>query len=163
MSGTTRVGIGWDVHRLVAGRKFVLGGIVIDHPKGPEGHSDADPLFHAVADAVLGAAGLGDLGERFSPSDPKWKDADSGSLLSHCLAEARSVGLNPAQADCIVILEEPHLGAHKEAIRRSVAQALGLADTAVNVKAKTAEGIGAVGAKEAIEAHALVVMERSRP
>jgi len=158
-----RVGIGWDLHRLEAGRKFLLGGVPLPHPKGPAGHSDADPLLHAVADAVLGAAGLGDLGDRFPPSDPKWKDADSRALLRDCLAAARSLGWAPAQADCTVVLEEPRLGPHKEAIRRSLATALGLPKSAVNVKAKTAEGLGPVGAGEAVEAHAVVVLEPVRP
>jgi 2-C-methyl-D-erythritol 2,4-cyclodiphosphate synthase len=158
-----RVGIGWDLHRLEAGRKFVLGGVAIPHPKGPAGHSDGDPLLHAVADAVLGAAGLGDLGDRFPPSDPKWKDADSRALLRECLAAARVLGFAPAQADCTVVLEEPRLGPHKDAIRKSLATALGLPKSAVNVKAKTAEGFGPVGAGEAVEAHAVVVLETVRP
>ena len=158
-----RVGIGWDLHRLEAGRKFVLGGVHIAHRSGPAGHSDGDPLLHAVADAVLGAAGLGDLGDRFPPSDPKWKDADSRALLRECLAAARTLGFVPAQVDCTVVLEEPRLGPHKDSIRKSLATALGLPKSAVNVKAKTAEGLGPVGAGEAVEAHAVVVLETVRP
>jgi 2-C-methyl-D-erythritol 2,4-cyclodiphosphate synthase len=163
MSGGTRVGIGWDLHRLVPGRKFVLGGVAIPHAKGPAGHSDGDPLLHAFADAVLGAAGLGDLGDRFPPGDARWKDADSRVLLRDCLGAARAVGLVPVQADCTVVLEEPRLALHKVAIRASVAASLGLPDTSVNVKAKTAEGLGPVGAGEAVEAHAVVVMKRTGP
>ena len=161
MSGGVRVGIGWDLHRLVAKRPFLLGGTRIPHGSGPEGHSDGDPLLHALADAVLGAAGLGDLGERFPPTDPKWKGADSRLLLRECLGAARAVGLAPVQADCTVVLEAPRLGPHRAALRASVAACLGLAETAVNVKAKTAEGLGPVGKGEAVEVHAVVVMERS--
>lgn len=153
-----RVGVGWDLHRLVPGRKFLLGGVELPGPRGPVGHSDADPLLHALTDAVLGAAGLGDLGDHFPPSDPRWKDADSRVLLASALEQARGRRLAPENADCIVVLEEPRLGPFKAAIRRSLAAALGLPETAVNVKAKTAEGLGPVGAGEAVEAHAVVLM-----
>jgi 2-C-methyl-D-erythritol 2,4-cyclodiphosphate synthase len=155
-----RVGLGWDLHRLVPGRKFILGGVEIPHTRGPIGHSDADPLLHALADAVLGAAGLGDLGDRFPPSDPKWKDADSRLLLATALEEARGRHLAPVNADCTVVLEEPRLGPFKASIRKSLAEILGLPEEAVNVKAKTAEGLGAVGTGEAVEAHAVVLMGR---
>jgi len=155
-----RVGIGWDLHRLVAGRKFVLGGVTIPHSRGPLGHSDADPLLHALADAVLGAAGLGDLGEHFPPSDPQWKDADSRVLLAKALELARGRGLVPVNADCIVVLEEPRLAPFKALLRKSVAEAMGLAEEEVGIKAKTAEGLGPVGAGEAIEAHAVVLLGR---
>ena len=163
MSVGVRVGIGWDLHRLAPGRRFPLGGVEVPHSKGPEGHSDGDPLLHAVADAVLGAAGLGDIGDRFPPTDPKWKGADSRALLKECLAAARALGWAPAQADCVVVLEQPKLGPHKDAIRKSVATALGLPGSAVNFKAKTAEGLGPVGAGDAVEAHAVVVLEPVRP
>ena len=155
-----RVGIGWDVHRLVAGRRFVLGGMEIPAPRGPIGHSDADPLLHAICDAVLGAAGLGDIGEHFPPSDPKWKDADSRVLLEKTLEAARARKLRPGNVDCIVVLEEPRLGPHKAAVRKSLAALLGLDEAAVNVKAKTAEGLGPVGAGEAVEAHAVVLLRQ---
>ena len=155
-----RVGIGWDVHRLVPGRKFVLGGVEIPGPRGPLGHSDADPLLHALADAVLGAAGLGDLGDHFPPADPKWKDADSRVLLAKALEAARAAGFAPVNADATVVLEEPRLAPFKASIRRSVAAAMGLPESAVNVKAKTAEGLGPVGAGEAVEAHAVVLLGR---
>ena len=161
--GASRVGIGWDLHRLEAGRRFLLGGAALPHSKGPAGHSDGDPLLHALADAVLGAAGLGDLGERFPPSDPRWKDADSARLLADCLAAAKAKGLVPLQADCIVVLEEPRLGPHRGAIRASMARALGLPESAVNLKAKTAEGLGPIGAGDAVETHAVVVMGPARP
>ena len=153
-----RVGLGWDLHRLVPGRKFVLGGVEIPHSRGPLGHSDADPLLHALADAVLGAAGLGDLGDHFPPADPQWKDADSRLILAKALEEAKGRGLVPVNADCIVVLEEPRLGPFKASVRKSVAEALGLPEAAVNVKAKTAEGLGAVGTGDAIEAHAVVLL-----
>jgi 2-C-methyl-D-erythritol 2,4-cyclodiphosphate synthase len=155
-----RVGIGWDLHRLVPGRRFVLGGLEIPSPRGPLGHSDADPLLHALADAVLGAAGLGDLGDRFPPTDPRWKDADSRDLLARALEEARAAGYVPVNADCIVVLEEPRLAPFKASLRKSVAAAMGLPEGDVNVKAKTAEGLGAVGAGEAVEAHAAVLVAR---
>ena len=155
-----RVGIGWDLHRLVPGRKFVLGGVAIPHSRGPIGHSDADPLLHAIADAVLGAAGLGDLGEQFPPSDPQWKDADSRILLAKALEMARGRGLAPENADCVVVLEEPRLGPFKASIRKALAEVLGIPEEAVGVKAKSAEGLGPVGAGEAVEAHAVVLMRQ---
>ena len=156
----TRVGIGWDLHRLVPGRRFVLGGVEIPHARGPIGHSDADPLLHALADAVLGAAGLGDLGDHFPPADPKWKDADSRALLGKALEAARAAGFSPVNADCIVVLEEPRLGPFKASLRKSVATCMGLPEADVNVKAKTGEGLGPVGAGEAVEAHAVVLMAK---
>jgi len=155
-----RVGIGWDIHRLVPGRKFLLGGVEIPHARGPLGHSDADPLLHALTDAVLGAAGLGDIGDHFSPADPQWKDADSRVLLGKALEAAKAAGFVPVNADCIVVLEEPRLAPFKAAIRRSVASAMDLPEKDVNVKAKTAEGLGPVGTGEAVEAHAAVLMGR---
>jgi 2-C-methyl-D-erythritol 2,4-cyclodiphosphate synthase len=156
----TRVGQGWDLHRLVPGRKFVLGGVEVPSPRGPRGHSDADPLLHALADAVLGAAGLGDLGDHFPPADPKWKDADSRDLLRRAVEAARAAGWAVGNADATVVLEEPRLAPFKAAIRRSVAAALGVPEEAVNVKAKTAEGLGPVGAGEAVEARAVVLLAR---
>lgn len=155
-----RVGIGWDLHRLVPGRRFILGGVEIPHARGPIGHSDADPLLHALADAVLGAAGLGDLGDHFPPADPQWKDADSRVLLGKAIEAAKAAGFAPVNADCIVVLEEPRLGPFKASIRKSVAAAMGLPEEAVNVKAKTGEGLGPVGAGEAVEAHAVVLLGR---
>jgi len=155
-----RVGLGWDLHRLVPGRKFILGGVEIPHSRGPIGHSDADPLLHALADAVLGAAGLGDLGDHFPPADPQWKDADSRVLLGKAIEAARAAGFVPVNADCIVVLEEPRLAPFKASIRKSVAAAMGLSEGEVNIKAKTAEGLGPVGAGEAVEAHAVVLMGR---
>jgi 2-C-methyl-D-erythritol 4-phosphate cytidylyltransferase/2-C-methyl-D-erythritol 2,4-cyclodiphosphate synthase len=163
MAGESRVGMGWDLHRLVPGRKFVLGGVAIPHPRGPLGHSDADPLLHALADAVLGAAGLGDLGEHFPPVDPQWKDADSRVLLGKAVEAARAKGLAPANADCVVVTEEPRLGPFKASIRKAVAEALGLPEEAVNIKAKSAEGLGPVGAGEAIETYAVVLMRPAKP
>ena len=158
MSGV-RVGLGWDRHRLVPGRRLVLGGVEVPHDRGLEGHSDGDVLLHAVADAVLGAAGLGDLGGRFPPSDPKWKDADSRDLLREVVAAARARGLVPVQADTIVVIESPRLAEHRAAIVLSLADLLGLPPESVNLKAKTAEGLGPAGTGEAADAHAVVVME----
>ena len=153
-----RVGMGWDLHRLVPGRKFVLGGVALPHHSGPLGHSDADPLLHALADAVLGAAGLGDLGEHFSPADPQWKDAESRVLLAKCLEAARARDLLPENADCTVVLEEPRLGPFKASIRKSVAEILGLPEGAVNVKAKTTERLGFTGRGEGIAAEAVALL-----
>ncbi len=158
MSGAPRVGIGWDRHRLVPGRPFVLGGVTIPHDRGPLGHSDGDVLLHAVTDAVLGAAGLGDIGEFFPSSDPRWKDAPSRVFLEHAVAAAAARGFRPSNADAVVVLETPRLGPHRGAMRASLALLLGLDVAEVSVKAKTAEGLGPEGAGEALEAHAVVLL-----
>jgi 2-C-methyl-D-erythritol 2,4-cyclodiphosphate synthase len=151
------VGHGWDVHRLVPGRRFVLGGVEIPHPLGPLGHSDGDVLLHALIDALLGAAGMGDIGGRFPDSDPRWKDASSEALLADVM---RDVGAawRVVNADVTVIAERPKLAPHRAAIQAKLAANLGT--SAVNVKAKTAEGLGAVGAGDAIECHAVVELQK---
>lgn len=150
------VGHGWDVHRLVPGRRFVLGGVEIPHPLGPLGHSDGDVLLHALIDALLGAAGMGDIGGRFPDSDPRWKDASSEALLADVM---RDVGAawRVVNADVTVIAERPKLAPHKAAIQAKLAAALGT--SAVNVKAKTYEGLGPVGAGEAVECHVVAQLE----
>lgn len=153
-----RSGIGTDVHRVVAGRPLVLGGVAIPWDKGLDGHSDADALLHAVIDALLGAAGLGDIGELFPDTDPAYKGADSAALLSHALGRVRARGLAPAHVDAIVHAERPKLAPHKPAIRRRLAALLGLPEAAVNVKAKTGEGLDAVGEGRAIAATAIVTL-----
>lgn len=155
-----RVGHGWDRHRLVEGRPLRLGGVTVPHGRGLLGHSDGDVLLHAVADAVLGAAGLGDLGVRFPSSDPRWKDADSSVFLREAVAAAAAAGWRPVNVDATVVAEEPRLGPHREAMRRSLAGLLDLPEDAVNVKAKTAEGLGPVGTGEAMEAHAVATVRR---
>jgi 2-C-methyl-D-erythritol 2,4-cyclodiphosphate synthase len=157
-----RVGQGWDVHRLVSGRRLLIGGVDIPHDKGELGHSDGDVLLHALADALLGAAGLGDIGQHFPSSDPKWKDADSKRILNVAVNLVRKKGFEPINADCTVILEAPRLGPHRDSIRDSIASILGMPLDSISVKAKTAEGLGDVGRGEAVEAMAAVLIARSR-
>ena len=154
-----RVGIGHDTHRLGEGRPLILGGVRIEHPRGLVGHSDADVVLHAVADALLGAAALGDIGEHFPDNDPRWLGLDSGRLLSEVVAMVASAGWRPVNCDLIVHAQEPKLGAHKPAIRASVARFLQLDVDAVNVKAKTGEYVGPIGRAEAIACEAVVLVE----
>jgi 2-C-methyl-D-erythritol 2,4-cyclodiphosphate synthase len=157
-----RVGLGWDLHRMARGRRCVLGGVAIPHGKGPAGHSDGDVVLHALTDAVLGAAALGDIGDRFPPSDPRWKGAESALFLRDALVAARRRGFGPVNADVVIVAEAPRLDGRKKAIAARVAAIMGLPAGAVNVKAKTAEGLGPVGAGNAIEAWAVVLMARAR-
>ncbi len=159
-----RVGIGWDIHRLDFGRPFILGGIELFHDKGPVGHSDGDALTHAIADAILGAAGLGDIGERFPDSDPEWEGVSSVRTILPAVVEmARKAGWRVSQVDSTVILESPKLAEHKVEIRDCLAKALGIEPSRVNVKAKTGEGQGEVGRQEAFVAQAVVVLEPLTP
>jgi 2-C-methyl-D-erythritol 2,4-cyclodiphosphate synthase len=153
-----RSGIGWDSHRLVAGRKLILGGVEIPHDRGLLGHSDADVLTHAVMDALLGAAGLGDIGQHFPDSDPAYKDADSLALLRELVGRAAATGVRPVHVDTTVLMERPRLGPHRDAIRASLAATLGLDEVAVNVKASTGEGMGFVGREEGVAALAVVTV-----
>lgn len=157
-----RVGQGWDIHRLVEGRRLMIGGVHIPHDKGEEGHSDADVLLHAVTDALLGAAGLGDIGTHFPPSDPQWKGADSRDLLERAAALVRQAGWICQNIDCTVILEKPKLGPHRQAIIASIASCLRIEPTAVSFKAKTNEGLGDVGRGDAVEALAVCLLQ-ARP
>jgi 2-C-methyl-D-erythritol 2,4-cyclodiphosphate synthase len=156
-----RVGIGHDTHRLVEGRPLILGGLKLDHSRGLAGHSDADVVCHAVADAVLGAAGLGDIGEHYPDTDARWKGLDSTRLLAEVLEQVRAAGWRIGNCDVIIHAQEPKLGAHKATIRANLASLLGLSDTAVNVKAKTGEHVGPIGRGEAIACHAVVLIERA--
>jgi 2-C-methyl-D-erythritol 2,4-cyclodiphosphate synthase len=151
----TLLGIGYDSHRLVPDRKLILGGVEIPHALGLEGHSDADVLTHAVIDALLGAAGLGDIGEHFPDSDDRWRGADSVRLLVDVRAEVAEAGLEIVNVDCTVVMEAPKLGPYKQAIRTSLGLALGLSQERVNVKATTGEGIGFVGRGEGAAALAI--------
>ena len=153
-----RVGLGFDLHRLAAGRKLMLGGIEIPFAKGGVGHSDADVLIHAICDALLGAAGLGDIGELFPDTDPQWKDAASEVFLKDVLQRVRAKGLAPQQVDATVFAQEPKLSPHKPAIRENLAQLLGLEPDAVNVKAKTMEGVAPIGSGDAVAAQAVAVL-----
>jgi 2-C-methyl-D-erythritol 2,4-cyclodiphosphate synthase len=152
---TALSGIGYDSHRLVPGRKLILGGVEIPGDSGLDGHSDADVLTHALIDALLGAAGLGDIGEHFPDSDPRYRDADSIGLLQTVLPRVIAQGLELVNVDATVVMERPKLGPHREAIRESLAVALGLAVQRVNVKATTGEGIGFVGRGEGVAALAI--------
>jgi 2-C-methyl-D-erythritol 2,4-cyclodiphosphate synthase len=149
-------GIGYDSHRLAPGRRLVLGGVRIPSELGLAGHSDADVLTHAVIDALLGAAGLGDIGEHFPDSDERFRDADSIELLRTVLPRVIAQGLEVVNADTTVVMEQPKLGPYREAIRERLAGALGISFGRVNVKATTGEGIGFVGRGEGVAALALV-------
>lgn len=148
-------GIGYDSHRLADGRRLILGGVEIPGERGLEGHSDADVLTHAVIDALLGAAGLGDIGEHFPDTDERFSDADSLELLASVVSMVAAAGLRIVNVDCTVVMERPKLGAHREAIRGRLAQVLGLEIERVNVKASTGEGIGFVGRGEGVAALAV--------
>jgi 2-C-methyl-D-erythritol 2,4-cyclodiphosphate synthase len=155
----SRSGIGYDSHRLVAGRRFILGGVELRADVGPAGHSDADVLAHAVIDALLGAAGLGDIGAHFPDTDERWHDADSIELLRAAAALVREHGHAITCVDTTVVLEAPKLGAAREAMRARLADALGIAPGDVNVKATTGEGIGFVGRGEGIAALAIATLD----
>ncbi len=153
---TTLTGIGYDSHRLAKGRRLILGGVEIPGDLGLDGHSDADVLTHAVIDALLGAAGLGDIGEHFPDSDDRYRDADSIELLQTVLTRVVAQGLELVNVDTTVVMERPKLTPHREAIRERLASALGVAPGRVNVKATTGEGIGFVGRGEGVAALAVV-------
>ncbi len=157
------VGIGYDVHRFVEGRRLVLGGVELEHDRGLAGHSDADVLTHAIVDALLGAAGRGDIGQRFPDTDPAWKDADSLELLRTVVAELAQAGCAPAHVDATVVLEAPRLGSARDAIRANLADALGLPPARVNVKATTGEGMGFVGREEGAAALAVATLRSIGP
>ena len=155
----TRVGIGYDSHRFVAGRPLVLGGVRIPHTRGLAGHSDADAVAHALTDAILGAAGAGDIGQLFPDTDPQWKDADSMELLRTAHELVRGRGHMVVQADLTVITEAPKLAAHLPTMAAALAARLGLADGAVHVKAKTNEGMGFIGRGEGLAVIAVATLE----
>jgi 2-C-methyl-D-erythritol 2,4-cyclodiphosphate synthase len=159
---TGRAGLGFDLHRLVDGRELVLGGVRIPSARGALGHSDADVVCHSVTDAILGAAGLGDIGMHFPDSDPKWKGARSLDLLAQVVAIAAGAGFEMGNVDVTVVLETPKLRGHIDAIRESLARVLSLPVERVSVKAKTNEGVDALGRGEAIAAHAIALL-RQRP
>lgn len=155
----TRSGIGYDSHRLVAGRRLVLGGVELAAEHGLDGHSDADALTHAVIDALLGAAGLGDIGEHFPDNDARYRDADSIELLAAALALVGDAGFELVNVDATIVMERPKLGAGRAAMRERLASVLGLAVSAVNVKASTGEGIGFVGRGEGVAVLAIATLE----
>jgi 2-C-methyl-D-erythritol 2,4-cyclodiphosphate synthase len=154
-----RIGIGYDCHRFAEGRPFILGGQRIAFEQGLEGHSDADAVAHAVTDAILGAAGAGDLGAMFPESDPQWKDADSLVLLRLAREHINGLGFYPVQADVTIICEKPRLGVYKDAMAHAIAGELGIASDAVGMKAKTNEGMGFVGRGEGVAVIAVAIVE----
>lgn len=156
-----RVGEGWDIHRLAEGRRLVIGGVVIPFDRGELGHSDGDVLWHAVIDALLGAASLGDIGTHFPPSDQRWKDADSSELARRAMGLVRDSGWDIVNLDTTVTLERPRLGPHREAVCAALAAVLGVDRARISLKAKTKEGMDSVGSGDAVEARAVVLLVRS--
>jgi len=155
---TFRIGEGWDVHALVPGRPLVIGGVTIPHETGLLGHSDADVLLHAITDALLGAAALGDIGSHFPDTDARFRGADSAQLLAEAARRVRAQGLEIGNVDSTVIAQAPKLAPYIPAMREAIARALGLEVGQVNVKAKTAEKLGPVGQGLAMEARAVVLL-----
>ena len=160
---SVRVGHGYDVHRLAPGEALVLGGVTIEHDLGTVAHSDGDVLLHAIADALLGAAGLGDIGEHFPDSDPEFRGISSRKLLRRALALVREQDLVPGNLDCTLIAQRPKLLPYRDAMRQNIAADTGLVPTCVNVKATTTEGLGIFGREEAIAAHAVCTLVPSPP
>lgn len=158
-----RVGLGHDTHRLEAGRPLVLGGVRIDHPRGLAGHSDADVVLHALTDALLGAAALGDIGDAYPDTDPRWFNADSWLFLEETLVRLNRAGFAVVNVDVIVFAQEPKLGPVKAAIRDNLATLLGVSTDRVNVKAKTGERVGHIGRAEAIGCQVVALVEEVSP
>jgi 2-C-methyl-D-erythritol 2,4-cyclodiphosphate synthase len=152
------IGQGWDVHQLVPGRPLILGGIGVPFEKGLLGHSDADVLLHAITDAILGAAALGDIGRHFPDTDAAFKGANSAALLTEAMRRVRAAGFELGNIDCTVIAQAPKLAAHIPAMQARIAQALGAQASQVNVKAKTAEYLGPVGQGQSMEAQAIALL-----
>jgi 2-C-methyl-D-erythritol 2,4-cyclodiphosphate synthase len=155
-----RVGEGWDTHALVEGRPLMLGGVHVPYEKGLLGHSDADVLLHAITDALLGAAGLGDIGQHFPDTDATYKGADSVKLLKIAYDHVKQLGWHLGNVDCTIVAQAPKLAPHRSDIRSSIAKALGVAESQVNVKAKTAEKMGPVGEGLSMEARAVVLIQK---
>jgi 2-C-methyl-D-erythritol 2,4-cyclodiphosphate synthase len=155
----TRAGIGFDLHRLAEGRKLIVGGIELPFPKGPVGHSDGDVLAHAICDALLGAAGLGDIGTHFPDTDPRWKDASSLRFLEHMRDLLAEHGFRIVHIDATVITEKPKLGPHFPAMREALAKSLAITPAMINLKAKTNEAVDAIGRGEAIAAQAIATLD----
>ena len=155
-----RIGEGWDVHALVEGRPLILGGVTIPHSKGLLGHSDADALLHAITDALFGAAGLGDIGRHFPDSDAQFKGANSLALLKEACQRVRAQGWQIGNVDSTIIAQAPKMAPHIPAMVQTIAQAMGIDEAQVNVKAKTAEKLGPVGEGLSIEARAVVLLHK---
>ncbi|MEN8150032.1 MAG: 2-C-methyl-D-erythritol 2,4-cyclodiphosphate synthase [Planctomycetota bacterium] len=157
-----RVGYGYDIHQFAEGKEMMLGGVKVTSPRGFLAHSDGDVLLHALCDALLGAAGLGDIGEHFPDSDPRFRGAASAELTTHLVGIVTGQGWRVSNADLTVVIQEPKMHPYKERIRQRVAELLGVDGSRVNVKAKTKEWLDAVGENRAAEAHAVVLIERNR-
>jgi 2-C-methyl-D-erythritol 2,4-cyclodiphosphate synthase len=157
---TTRIGIGYDVHGFVAGRPLIIGGITIPHERGLAGHSDADVLIHAVVDALLGAAALGDIGSHFPSSDPRWKDAPSSAFLIYTRDLLAQHGWRVGNADAVIVAEEPRMEPHIPAMRARLAELLQIELAQISVKATTTDGLGFTGRKEGIGCYAVALVER---
>ena len=158
-----RVGIGHDTHRLEAGRALILGGVHVPHSRGLAGHSDADVVLHALTDALLGAAGLGDIGDAYPDTEPLHKDADSAVFVRETVARLNQAGWHVVNVDVIVFAQEPKLGSVKSAIRASLANLLGISADAVNIKAKTGERVGHIGRAEAMACQVVALIDRKSP
>lgn len=156
---SARVGIGFDVHRFCTGRPLMLGGVRFKFPQGLAGHSDADVLLHAISDALLGAAGLGDIGLLFPDTDPQWHNADSGKLLQKIVAQVRAAGWRVGNIDATVICEQPKINPHRDELRARLAELLGAPPAAINIKGKTTEQLGFLGRCEGIAAQAVALLE----
>jgi 2-C-methyl-D-erythritol 2,4-cyclodiphosphate synthase len=163
MSQEFRTGIGYDSHRLEAGRRLVLGGLEIHFEKGLAGHSDGDIVLHALTDALLGAAALGDIGQYFPPSEEEWRGAESSIFLEHARKLIEANGYRIVNVDVVIVIEKPKILPHRDRMRSHIAETLGIGVERVGLKAKTAEGLGPVGEGEAAEAHAVAVIAREGP
>lgn len=157
----TRFGMGYDVHRLVMGRRLILGGVEVPHEKGLLGHSDADVLLHAVADALLGAAALGDIGRHFPDTDPRYEGADSGKLLAHVAGLLKDAGYAVGNVDCTIVAQRPKLKDYIPAMQENIARILGVTLGDINVKATTEEKLGFTGSEEGISAYAVAGIEKT--
>lgn len=161
MTDGRRIGLGFDVHRLEEGRRCVLGGVELPHPAGPIGHSDGDAVLHAVTDAVLGAAGLDDLGALFPDTDPEWKDADSAALLTVAMQLVHAAGFAVESLDVVVATEGPRIAPHRAAMRTRIAELLHVAESRVNLKGKTFEGLGALAEGRGVAAQAVCLLRET--
>ncbi|MDE0904358.1 MAG: 2-C-methyl-D-erythritol 2,4-cyclodiphosphate synthase [Planctomycetota bacterium] len=158
----TRVGLGFDSHQLVTGRPCMLGGVLLEHPTGPAGHSDGDAVLHAVADAVLGAAGLDDLGTLFPDTDNAWKDADSSALLRDVYQRVLSTGWQVGNLDIVIATDGPRIAPYRDAMRKQIAKCLDIQPDSVNVKGKSLEGLVALAKGNSVAVQAVVLLQRSK-
>lgn len=153
-----KIGLGYDIHPLATGRKFILGGVLLPSDRGPTGHSDGDCLFHAVVDALLGAAGLGDIGKYFPDSDPQWKDADSALFLAETRKMLHKKNFKVENIDVVIHLEKPRLFPHRDQMVSNLARHLDISPERINIKAKSGEGLGEIGRGEAVAAQVIVLL-----